>query len=88
MQATQSPGACFYLKVILPTGDTTIVQAEETNSVGEIIKIIEDKKMTVFKDIKMTIKTPDGKNIEVFNDHIFSNFKLIDLLVLGTFILN
>jgi hypothetical protein len=87
MQANPAPGTCFYLKVQLPTGDTTMLKVEGTNSVGEIITMIEDKKMTIFKNIKMAIKTPDGSQIEVFNDQVFSNFKKIDLLVLGTIIL-
>ncbi|KAI8923351.1 ras guanine nucleotide exchange factor domain-containing protein [Entophlyctis helioformis] len=72
----------FYVRVQLPTGDTTMIMAEETTSVSEVVKSVESKKDITIEDWTATIMLPDGKKLEVDPEQTMSNFKEIDKLLL------
>eukprot|EP00842_Homolaphlyctis_polyrhiza_P004889 jgi/Hompol1/5400/HPOL_004386-RA len=75
----------FYIRVQLPTGDTTMLLAEETTSISEVIKGVESKKDITFDEWAVTVILPDGSKHETDPEQTLSNFKEIERLqIFGT----
>ncbi|KAI8913368.1 ras guanine nucleotide exchange factor domain-containing protein [Gorgonomyces haynaldii] len=74
----------FYVKVQMPTGDTTVVLADENTSIYEVIKKVEQKKEMRLENGKAVVQCPDGKHLPSFYEQTLSNFRDIDkILVFG-----
>nr|KAJ3423055.1 hypothetical protein HK105_003686 [Polyrhizophydium stewartii] len=71
----------FYVRVQLPTGDTTMIMAEETMSISEVVKSVETKKDITIDDWTVAVLAPDGRKIDTDPEQTLSNFKEIDKLV-------
>jgi hypothetical protein len=77
--------SAFYLRVQVPTGDTTMLQVEETTTIAEVQKLVEEKKMQVYKDCNLFAVLTDGKKIPVWEDVTLANYKTIEKMVMGIF---
>jgi hypothetical protein len=72
----------------VPTGDTTMLQVEESTTIAEVQKLVEEKKMQQYKDVVTFACLPDGKKIEVWEDVTLANYKTIEKVSFGTFMFN
>jgi hypothetical protein len=60
-----------------------MVQAEETSSIGDVVKMVSQRKMINFCNSNYFISIPDGNKTNVFDDQILANFKTIEMLIIG-----
>jgi hypothetical protein len=60
-----------------------MVQAEETSSIGDVVKMVSQRKMINFYNSNYFISIPDGNKTNVFDDQILANFKTIEMLIIG-----
>lgn len=74
-----------YLRVQLPAGDTTVIQVGgEYTCIAEIVKIVEEKKLTTFQNVSFYVILKDGQKIPVYEEQIISEYyKTVEKLLLG-----
>ncbi|KAL5034286.1 hypothetical protein RTP6_002140 [Batrachochytrium dendrobatidis] len=73
----------FYVRVQLPTGDTTVILADEDTSISEVVQKVEEKKLITIEGWHVTIFLPGGKKFDTDPEQTLSNFKEIDKLVIA-----
>ena len=73
----------FPIKVQLPTGDTTVVLADEYSALWEVVKKVETKKELRVENASSFIQLPDGKTIPTVPEQTLINFKDIEKLVVS-----
>lgn len=67
--------------MILPTGNTTVVQANESNSIEELINMLKSKPTS--PNLLYFMQLADGKMVPVYEDHILLNYPDLDKLIIG-----
>lgn len=65
--------------LILPSGDTTVLKVEETSSIADITRMVEEKKQMSLMGHFHYITCLDGKRIsDLIEETTVGNFKQID----------
>ncbi|KAH6586466.1 hypothetical protein BASA50_000421 [Batrachochytrium salamandrivorans] len=73
----------FYVRVQLPTGDTTVILANESTSISEVVQSVETKKSISISHWSVSIALPGGKKLDADPEQTLSNFKDIDKVIIS-----